>query len=255
MHKTKYVKELNLQGTKVLVYGNPSDLFKDAAKELFKTLKRKPAANIGLATGATFIPFYKLVSSRYKSEGASFRKASTFNLDEYVGLEKDSKESYHTYMRTNLFSKIDINSRNSHVPDGSSKDPEMEATDYERKISRHGGIDIQYLGIGMNGHIGFNEPKTPFSSKTHVVTLSRATIRQNSRYFGKGKMPRLAITVGIGTILKSRKIIVIATGNSKARIVKKILTGRPNKLIPASALIGSRNVTFMLDKNSAALII
>ncbi len=254
MARLQRKRECHVHGIRVLVYKNTSDLFKDAANELFETLRKKPDANIGLATGATFLPFYKYVSSKYKIARASFSKVNTFNLDEYVGLGRNDPNSYFTYMRTNLFSKIDIDQENANVPDGSSKDPKAEASGYERKIARLGGIDLQYLGIGQNGHIGFNEPGTPFGSKTHVVRLCASTIRQNSKYFGNGKMPRSAITMGIKTINSANKIVVIAVGKAKASIVKKALTCKPNKKIPASSLKRNANVTFMLDNKSASLL-
>ncbi len=200
------------------------------------------------------MPFYRYVSSKYKIARVSFSKVNTFNLDEYVGLERSDAHSYFTYMRANLFSKININQKNANVPDGSSKDPKAEAFSYESKIASLGGIDLQYLGIGQNGHIGFNEPGTPFRSKTHVARLCESTIRQNSKYFGNGKMPRFAITMGIKTINSANKIVVIAIGKAKASIVKKALTCKPGPKIPASSLKCNANVTFMLDNKSAFLL-
>ncbi len=254
MKFTKRKTVLSLSGTRVVVYSDKADLFSDAVSELAKTLKENPKANIGLATGATFQDFYREVALQCRKGKLSLKKSSTFNLDEYVGIKPSDPESYYSYMNNQLYSKTDLKKENAHLPRSDAKNPKAEAQRYENLIKKSGGIDLQYLGIGNNGHIGFNEPGTPFDSKTHVVKLSEATIRQNSierGYFVGRKMPRYAMTMGIGTILKARKIIVIATGSHKAEAIGRIFKKGKNKEVPASSLKGMKKVTFMLDRQSA----
>jgi glucosamine-6-phosphate deaminase len=240
----------NLRNSNFIVFDKRNDLLESAAKYLFKLLKSKRNPVIGLATGNTFEPFYHYISSNYKKFGCSFKNATTFNLDEYVGLSETDMNSYHYYMNAHLFSKIDINPSNTFLPDGSSKDLKTEVLSYEKLICENNGIDLQFLGIGTNGHIGFNEPGTNPASITHVVDLSESTITTNSKYFKNKNMPRRAITMGISTILSSKQIVLIATGNSKRNIINKLISGKITQEVPASFLIDHKNTTIMLDKSA-----
>ena len=182
--------------------------------------------------------------------GLSFSNVIAFNLDEYYGVPASSKHSYHQFMQKHLFSHIDILPENCHIPDGSvlPKDVHEQCLEYERKIELAGGLDFQLLGVGRNGHIGFNEPGTPFNSRTHVVELEESTRRANARFFDSiDDVPTHAITMGVATILESRKIILLASGKSKQEAIKKLLTEEPSEAFTASALLNHPNVTVIVD--------
>ncbi len=249
----RLMRRLELEGLKIEVFDTVPELVARAAGRLFDVLRTDPEAVIGLATGNTFIPFYDFVATGYRRAGISFEQSVTFNLDEYLGIPRESEGSYHTYMDRNFFSKTDIVSENAHIPDSNPADPEGEAENYERLITRSGGIDVQFLGIGRNGHIGFNEPGTSFDSRTHVTDLSASTIESNAPLFGKGKIvPHRAITMGIRTILDSRKIFLIACGEEKSSAIASTFTeGRMTESVPSTALKLHRNVTVLLDKPAA----
>jgi len=240
---------------KIIVYEDEQELIADAANELFNLLRVKPNAVLGLATGGTFEPFYAYVTSHYRDNGVSFREATAFNLDEYVGIPESDEQSYYHYMWANLYSKIDMKRKNVFIPNGNARNLEEEKRNYERMIKERGGIDLQYLGIGRNGHIGFNEPYTPFSSKTHVVGLTESTLEANSKYFVGRNMPTRAITVGIGTIIDARRIILIATGDSKRSIIDRVLKSGETEEIPATALMHHRDTTIMLDSKAGASLL
>ncbi len=183
-----------------------------------------------------------------------FSRIVTFNLDEYLGISKSHPCSYHSFMQHNLFGHINIPITNIHIPDGLAESPDEECRRYENLISKYGGIDLLILGIGQNGHIGFNEPGTPFDTLTHVADLTLSTIQANSRFFDvSGDVPKRAITMGIKTILSARRIILMVSGHVKSQIVYDAFTKEVTLDIPASALQAHSDVTLMLDKNAARL--
>lgn len=223
-----------------------------AAARYVELLNRKPNAVLGLATGSTPLGLYaELV--RLNREGAlSFSQCSTFNLDEYVGLDGSHEQSYRYFMNKNLFDLVDIDKSRTHVPSGSTEN-DGEAEKYDEMIEAAGGIDLQLLGIGLNGHIGFNEPLTPFESRTHIVKLTDSTREANKRFFRSiEEVPTHAVTMGIHTVMQARSIILMATGENKADIIRKTVEGRPEKYIPASMLQLHDDVEFYLDKAAAS---
>ncbi len=214
-------------------------------------LKEKPNAVLGFATGSTPLPLYReLVAANHRGE-LSFRAATTFNLDEYVGLDESNPQSYRAFMNENLFSQIDIPLEQTHVPNGKTASTE-EAEAYDAKIMAAGGIDLQLLGIGHNGHIGFNEPGTPFASRTHRVRLSESTRNANARFFSSiDEVPREAVSMGIQTVMNARAILLFAQGASKAKIIEAALKGPVTEAVPASVLQLHPNVTLYLDEEAA----
>lgn len=215
-----------------------------------------PESVIGLATGSTPLGLYAELVRLYQEGIISFQEATTFNLDEYVGLDSEHQESYHYFMQENLFSFIDIDDDRIHVPDGMAVDPESEAIWYEDMIDEAGGIDIQLLGIGVNGHIGFNEPSNIFSQATHAVELTESTIEANARFFNdKSEVPRQALTMGIGTIMGAMKIVMVAFGKSKAEAIKAMIDGPIDPACPASILQLHDDVTVLLDQEAASLLL
>lgn len=207
-------------------------------------LKEKPKSVLGMATGGTPKGLYKKLVERYKAGEISFANVQSFNLDEYIGLNPANKLSYHYYMAQNLFNHVDIKSENWHVPAGNVQDLDKVAAQYDKAIEKAGGIDIQILGIGVNGHIGFNEPGTPFSLGTNVVELTKSTREANKIYFDKMEdVPTHAITMGIKTILQSRSIILLIHGASKQEAYDRLRSGEITEDFPASALHKHPNVT------------
>lgn len=224
-----------------------------AAAEVINQLKNKPDSVLGLATGSTPIGLYMNLVSDYISGKVSFARAASFNLDEYVGIAKDHPCSYYCFMQDNLFKHIDMRPDYAFIPDGNAADPEKECKNYEEKIKAYGGIDLQILGIGHNGHIGFNEPGTPFGSLTHVIDLTESTIKANARFFDcVDQVPRKALSMGIRTIMNARRIILIAKGADKAGIIHKTVNGPVTPEVPASVLQLHPNVTVILDTEAAS---
>ena len=222
-----------------------------------KNNKKGKTTVLGLSTGSSPLGVYKKLIDLHKKEQFTFKNVITFNLDEYYGLKKDHKESYHHFMDEKLFKHIDINRNNIHIPDGEldKKSIDKFCKDYEKKIKSCGGIDIQILGIGANGHIGFNEPGSNLNSVTRLVKLDYKT-RKDARlnFNGIKNVPTSAITTGIKTILSSRRIILIAWGQAKAEAIKNSVESRQNVKVPASLLQLHENVTFILDKSSSSLL-
>lgn len=216
-------------------------------------LRAKPAITLGLATGRTMESLYGELARMHREEGLDFSLASSFNLDEYIGLSADDPNSYRYYMNQHLFSKINIDLRNTHLPDGMATDLEAEGAAYERAIQSCGGLDIQLLGIGRTGHIGFNEPLSSFGSRTRAKALTPTTIAQNAPLFDDpAKMPKRAMTMGVSTILASRKVILLATGAEKAEIIAKAVEGPVTSMISASALQLHPNAIVIVDEAAAA---
>jgi len=235
----------------VIIKNNYEEISKLAADYLINTVKAKNNAILGLPTGSTPIGMYQEVINRYK-DNISFQNVRTFNLDEYVGLDKSNINSYRYFMDENLFSHIDIKEENIHIPNGVARDIEKECINYENLLKTTGQMDIMYLGIGQNGHIGFNEPEDFFEPFTHMVKLTEDTIEANKRFFDDlESMPKTAITMGIKTIMSAKKIILLASGSSKAQAILKTVKGKITPRVPASVLQLHDNVTLIIDKDAA----
>jgi len=239
---------LNIQ-----VFASGEQLDEACADLIGGMLRIKPRAVLGLATGGTPLGVYRRLIEDYRKGLVSFRQATTFNLDEYVGLPEDHPESYHSYMRRNLFDHIDLPLSRAHLPNGGAADLEAECRRYDALIEEAGGIDLQLLGIGHNGHIGFNEPDRELATGTHVVDLAEETRRANARFFRSiDEVPEQAITMGVGTILKARTIVLLAKGADKADIVRRALEGPITTDCPASLLQTHPRLIVLLDRGAAA---
>lgn len=208
---------------------------------------------LGLATGGTPIGVYRELVRLHRQEGLDLSHVTTFNLDEYCGLPPDHPQSYHTYMRRHLFNHVDLDPHRARLPDGMAEDPAAECACYEAAIAQSGGMDILLLGVGTNGHIGFNEPGTRFDSRTHCVELAEKTRLANARFFPPGEaVPRRAITMGIATILAARQILLLATGAQKAEAIVRAALGPITPDCPASVLQRHPRVTLLLDQEAAS---
>jgi glucosamine-6-phosphate deaminase len=238
---------------KIIEVDNYQALSTLAADLAIKQINHKPASVLGLPTGSTPLGLYqKLVTANRRSR-VSFRKVKTFNLDEYYGLAAQNRQSYRYFMNKNLFANIDIDLANTHVPLGlfNKSEEKIICRGYEAAITKSRGIDLQILGLGANGHIGFNEPGSSFSSKTRLVKLSRNTIRANARFFDHyDQVPREAVTMGLGTILKAKKIIVLVSGENKAKAFGRLSRGRLDINFPALILLKHKDVTVIVDKSA-----
>ena len=219
-----------------------------AADVLSSVIKEKSDAVLGLATGSSPIEMYSELVRRNKAGEISFRDVKTVNLDEYVGLAPDHDQSYAYFMHKNLFDRIDIDPKNTNLPDGLAKDPEAERKRYDAVVASMGGIDIQVLGIGLNGHIGFNEPSDAFSEGTGLIDLTPSTIDANSRFFqDRSLVPTQAFSMGVGQIMSAKKILLIATGEGKAEILERSLFGEITPWVPASILQKAEDVVVCAD--------
>ena len=238
----------------IKIFDNAAEI-SDAAAQLYRELiESKPNAVLGLATGATPVPTYKKLIELYNKGEISFKEVTTFNLDEYCDLDKHDKNSYYSFMHENLFDHVDIKEENVNFLDGNATDCDAESKRYAEAIKAAGGIDLQLLGIGTNGHIAFNEPADKFTDEAFKVTLTQSTIDSNQKYFGDVPMPRYAMTMGIGSIMRSKKILLIATGESKAKAIKAMVSGEITPQIPCSILNEHEDVIIMLDKAAASLL-
>ncbi len=228
----------------------------EAAASLFAAqILRKENSVLGFATGSTPIPTYAALAALCQRGAVDFSTVRTFNLDEYVGMDPAHEQSYYRFMVENLFSKVNIPVENFQLPGGNAPDVEAECVRYEAAIEAAGGIDLQLLGIGHNGHIGFNEPSDVFTANTNVVALTESTIEANRRWFDSaGEVPRRAMSMGIGTIMRARGIVLVISGSDKAEITKKALQGPVTPEVPASILQFHPNVTVILDEAAAALL-
>lgn len=234
---------------------NNADEIADAASQIFTDIiNNKNDAVLGLATGASPVPTYKKLIKAYEEGKVSFKDVKTFNLDEYCDLPKDDKNSYYTFMHEQLFNHVDIKEENVNFLDGNAADWQEESKRYSDAMAAAGGIDIQLLGIGTNGHIGFNEPADEFTDESFKVTLTQSTIDSNQKYFGDTPMPRYALTMGIGSIMRAKKILLIATGASKAKAIAGMINGGVTPRLPASVLNNHNDVVIMLDKDAASLL-
>lgn len=239
----------------VLIYESEEQIGIAAGNYMCGQVLQKPNSVLGLATGSTPLKPYSQMIELYKKGVVDFSKVTTFNLDEYVNLDVNDKNSYHSFMYENLFDHINIPEENINFLDGNAEDPEEECRRYEEKIKAAGGIDIQLLGIGSNGHIAFNEPADCFQRWSHVVTLKESTVKDNSRFFKSiDEVPTQAVTMGIGSIMQAKKILIIAIGENKAKAIKQLIGGNVTPICPASVLQFHTDVTLMLDKAAASLI-
>ena len=231
------------------------DMSRRAADLIAAQLIVDPASTLGLATGSTPIGLYADLVEDFQADRISFEQVTTFNLDEYRGLSPEHDQSYSYFMQKNLFDHVDIDTEATSVPDGSNPDAQAACESYELAISEAGGIDLQLLGLGHNGHIGFNEPCDEFPVRTHVVELTESTINANSRLFESiDQVPREAYTMGIGTIMKARAILVVASGVDKAQIVRDAFFGPVTPQVPASVLQLHPNVTVVVDAEAGSLL-
>ena len=237
----------------IIIKDNFDDANKIAAKVIAKTLNSKPNAVLGLPTGSTPLGLYKELIRMHRDEGLDFSQVTTFNLDEYVGLSPDHEQSYHYFMRENLFKNINIPAQNIHIPSGSTDNYQAFCRWYEERIVERGGIDLQVLGIGSDGHIAFNEPSSSLGSRTRIKTLAKQTIDDNARFFDKTEdVPVYAITMGVGTILEARKIMLLAHGESKADAIAGAIEGPVTAMNSASALQLHAQVMYFLDRAAAS---
>ncbi len=239
----------------VLIYESEEQIGIAAGNYMCGQVLQKPDSVLGLATGSTPLKPYGQMIELYKKGVVDFSSVTTFNLDEYVNLDVKDKNSYHSFMHENLFDHINIPEKSINFLNGNAEDLEQECKDYEQKIKNAGGIDIQLLGIGSNGHIAFNEPADCFQRWSHVVTLKESTVKDNSRFFNSiEEVPTQAVTMGIGSIMQAKKILIIALGANKAKAIKQLIDGNVTPMCPASVLQFHTDVTLMLDKAAASLL-
>lgn len=237
-----------------IIIDTPERLYKLSAENYVSLLSEKPRSVLGFATGSSPVGIYDELSALYREGKISFEDAITFNLDEYVGLDPDDPQSYSYFMFKNLFARIDIPDSSTNFPAYNDTDPDRTAQ-YDKYIDNAGGIDLQLLGIGVNGHIGFNEPGTPFASVTHKVKLTESTRKANSRFFTRiDEVPEYAVSMGIKTVMNAKKIILIATGATKAEAIAKAVKGDVTPDMPASVLQLHPDVTLYLDRDAASLL-
>ncbi|MCL1846382.1 MAG: glucosamine-6-phosphate deaminase [Coriobacteriia bacterium] len=239
----------------IQVYENAAQIGKAAGALFAAKIIEKPACVLGMATGSSPLPTYAALVELYEQGVLDFSEVRSFNLDEYVSIDRSHEQSYYRFMFDNLFSKVNIKAENVQVPYPVSPDPNSDCAAYDAAIDAAGGIDLQILGIGNNGHIAFNEPSAVFPFGTHIVDLTQSTIEANKRFFASADdVPRKAITMGIGSIMKAREVMIIATGAAKAPAVKAMLQGDVDPQCPASILQLHPAVTVFLDTEAAALL-
>ena len=239
---------------KVIVTENYEEMSKKTAEILIDVVKNNPSAVLGLATGSSPIGTYQNMIKDHKENGTSYKNVKTVNLDEYVGLTADHDQSYAYFMRDNLFNHVDIDLANTNVPCGVAKDLEKECQRYNALLEEC-KQDVQLLGIGSNGHIGFNEPGTPIDSVTHLVDLTENTIKDNSRLFASiDEVPRQALSMGIKNIMNAKSVVLVASGKNKAKAVYGMVKGAVTPELPASILQLHPNVILVCDKDAASLL-
>ena len=240
---------------KVIVAENHEEVSRLAADILEETVRANPCCTLGLATGSSPVGMYRELSRRCREEGLDFSRVHSVNLDEYVGLAPTHEQSYRYFMNTNLFDHVNIDKNKTYVPNGLEEDSDKACADYNEIIRSVGGIDIQLLGIGGNGHIGFNEPGEAFEKETHCVDLTESTIKANARFFeSMDEVPKQAYTMGIKNIMAAKKILLVATGSAKADALYKSLYGPITPNVPASILQLHQDVTVVADEDALSLI-
>ncbi len=227
-----------------------------AANKVAELIKARPHAVIGFATGSTPLGLYQRLIQMHKDEGLDFSGITTFNLDEYVGLPADHLQSYAYFMERHLFAHININHASVHLPDGMSSDIDGHCAWYEEQIEKAGGIDLQILGIGANGHLAFNEPGSSLGSRTRIKTLTTETVHSNARFFdATDQVPKYAITMGVGTIMESRKLLLLASGAGKADAIKATLEGPVTAMVPATIVQLHRDAHTVIDEMAASKLL
>lgn len=240
---------------RIIRVNNYDEMSQKAANMISSQITLKHDSVLGLATGDTPTGMYKALIKLYNDKEIDFSDVTSFNLDEYYGLSDDNTESYHYYMMNNLFKYINIKSENINMLSGVTRNIEKECSNYDNKIKSVGGIDIQILGIGVNGHIGFNEPSVNFEAGTHLVNLDMKTIESNSRFFkSMNEVPKSALSMGIKTIMQSKIIVLLANGEAKAEAIYKTVKGKICPEVPASILQLHNNVNIIVDKEAAKLL-
>lgn len=237
----------------IVIQKSAEEAARIGARIVARQIQRKPNTVLGLATGSTPLGLYRELIRLHREEGLDFSKVRTFNLDEYIGLSFDHPMSYHHFMWENLFRHLNIAKKNVHIPDGLAKDVPAFCERYEKDMKKAGGIDIQVLGIGSDGHIGFNEPTSSFSSRTRIKTLDGQTRKDNARFFKSiTEVPHHCITMGIGTILESRTCLLFAFGKGKAEAIRESVEGPMAAMCPASVLQWHRDTRVLLDEAAAS---
>ena len=237
----------------VIIQTNYEQISKVAAQIVVDVLNAKPNAVLGVATGSTPLGLYQELVRLHQSANLDFSRVTTFNLDEYVGLPVSHPQSYHYFMHENFFKHVNIQPQNINIPSGTTSNYPAFCDWYERRIAECGGIDLQILGIGSDGHIAFNEPTSSMTSRTRLKTLAKQTIDDNARFFDKREdVPVYAITMGVGTILDARKLILLATGKSKATAIAKTIEGPITSMVTASALQQHRDAKILIDEDAAS---
>ena len=241
---------------RVIIASEDSDVFEFSADFIHAQISKKSSSVIGLATGCTPLEIYGRLRNLFVAGELSFSDVSTFNLDEYVGLSPTSPQSYRYYMQVNLFDHVDIDPKKTHLPTcGDPQDASSVSRKYEAAILNSGGIDLQLLGIGANGHVAFNEPTSSLASRTRIKTLTDETVRDNHQFFAGGEtQPNLAITMGVATIMEARQLLLVAVGDSKALAVRHMIEGAISARWPATALQNHPDVTVVLDSCAAKLL-
>ncbi|MBO8172106.1 MAG: glucosamine-6-phosphate deaminase [Bacillaceae bacterium] len=240
---------------KVVMTRSYDELSRQAADRVIQEIRDRKAVNLGLATGSTPLGMYRDILIHHRKDPLPLSGVMTFNLDEYVGIPTENPNSFHAYMNKHLFSKLPVPRHRIHLPDGMAADLQKECRRYESLIRKSGGIDIQILGVGENGHIGFNEPGTPFNSRTHVVRLTASTRQANAKDFGSvDRVPERAITMGISTIMNARSIMLLASGIRKAKPMAQLLNPiEPTEAWPVTVLKHHPDVTVIMDRDAASM--
>jgi glucosamine-6-phosphate deaminase len=228
---------------------------KEGARIVAEQVRKKPDCILGFATGSSPAGLYKELIRMHREEGLDFSKVTTFNLDEYVGLPPEHDQSYHYFMWENLFKHINVDARYVHIPHGMADDVEGHCDWYEEQIEKRGGIDLQILGIGGNGHIAFNEPGSSLGSRTRIKTLTEKTRQDNARFFSSmDEVPKFAITMGIGTIMDAKKLVMLANGKSKAQAIKNTIEGPISAMVPATIVQMHQHAMVLADEDACSLL-
>lgn len=240
---------------RIIVTKSYEEMSAAAARIVAGQVYVNPKSILGLATGSTPVGMYKELIRKHKEDGLDFSEVISFNLDEYIGLAESNEQSYHYFMDENLFNHVNIKHENTHVPNGNAKDIDAEGKAYDAAIEAKGGIDLQVLGIGNNAHIGFNEPDSKFAAITQKVKLAEGTIKANARFFATiDEVPKFAISMGIGTIMRAKKIVLLASGKNKAQAIYNTLYGPISPEIPSSILQLHKDVVIVVDEEAAELL-
>lgn len=236
---------------RVIVCDHYDEMSKEAARIMAHEITLCPKRVLGLATGSTPVGMYREMCAMYKRGEIDFSGVTTFNLDEYYPIRRSNPQSYHYFMQEQLFRHVNIPEKNIHIPDGEAADPEKACKEYEAEIAESGGIDLQVLGIGVNGHIGFNEPAGSLVARTHLTDLTESTIKANARFFkSEDEVPKHAVTMGVATILQAKKILLLANGKNKHDAIRALLSERISTSNPATFLNLHPDVTVICDKEA-----